>query len=484
MHKPWFHLRLGQTVFYLARPMSMGLTIFRRRLFERQPVEEFLFTLGGPTASLLGLIGGVLAWWMGMRSDLLAAWIAISALICITSAVPFSMRQGRLQIDNDARLLIDLAKYGRQAKPQPLGLGLANLRAMGDLLAQIGRTAAASYFRIGSASVEAQLGDFTAARESLAVGEAYIGADAIDTAPALASFARAVIAVEENADDAEQLLETAAELCRIDATGEFTVACLRERWRLGRGIDIRARGNELRERAIAATRNDWLTTVEVLLFEADPSDNTDVQYRELLARHPRYLSNVRKARLLALATERLAACGAHDRARIFFADAQRAIVDAAATIACPTTREKYLRRVAAPLQRAVVATRDEVPLFVGDTPAEKPAKGDQFARATFTWGVATLLCAFCWTVSKLGAKGAPSSQAAEIWLGMSYLCFALAIICGLTSLSNSERRYRRLAFGLLLATLGLAWPFMAGKKQPRESRFKPAPIEIDECDMQ
>ncbi len=112
VRRPWMKLRLGRSVFYLALPTSMGLTIYRRKLIERQPMPEFLCILGGPAASWIAMLAGLGLWQYGGRSDILAAWIAITALHALTSSIPFMLQQGALRLDNDARLLIDIARYG------------------------------------------------------------------------------------------------------------------------------------------------------------------------------------------------------------------------------------------------------------------------------------------------------------------------------------------------------------------------------------
>ena len=99
----------------------MGLTLYCRNTLERQPVAEFITILGGPLASYLGLLIGLAAWWSGLHSDVLLSWIAISALLCLTSSIPSVIGQGRVRLENDARLLWGILQYRRQTRNASAG---------------------------------------------------------------------------------------------------------------------------------------------------------------------------------------------------------------------------------------------------------------------------------------------------------------------------------------------------------------------------
>jgi hypothetical protein len=155
VRNPWFRLRYRRNFFYIGRPLTTGLTLFCRELVERKPVAEFVGILGGPLATILGLVAGLAAWRVGVRSDVLVAWIAISALLSATSAIPFSVRRGNIYLQSDARLLIDLAIHGCEARPPPLGVTLTGQHTLIDLVQRVGNRGAADYLRITTAIIEA-----------------------------------------------------------------------------------------------------------------------------------------------------------------------------------------------------------------------------------------------------------------------------------------------------------------------------------------
>ena len=195
------------------------------------------------------------------------------------------------------------------------------------------------------------------------------------------------IAMGEKSADTGQLLDASEPLCRDDPTAAFHLACTRAQWALESDPDARQQAeareqlHALRQEAVAASRGDWLCLAEQLLFlagpagpgevsepgeQVDPAERPDVQCRDLLSRHRVFLGDVAKARLLAITTERLATAGSFDEAREFFALAQHEIQTVATTIASPDTRQAYLKQASAPLQRAVLATGDALPLFMAD----------------------------------------------------------------------------------------------------------------------
>jgi hypothetical protein len=456
--KPWFRARCGRSVFYAGFPLTSGVTIACHRLLEREPLADFLFVLGGPAATVGGLLAGVAAWNSGWKFAPVVAWIAVSAMFSISSLIPFTIRMGVLRLENDARRLIDILRYGRQCPAYPLGPSLSNSAALSRLLEQVGCAAGAAFFQSIAACLQAPLGDLEAARENLKLGQAGVSTE-ISSSGAVAALARASIAVEANEDDAKELCDVAAELCRADDTAIFTLDCLREQWRLGRGGDVSDVVNELRQRASVATRNDWLCIADLLDFEADPDGPSDVRCRELLSRHRRYLSGVAKIRLLALTTERLVAAGAIDDARVFFAEAQSSIVAEAATIASPTTRQAYVRQAAAPLQRALQASTD-IPLFIGDPPNNLAPRKESAAFVAVALVVMSIATAFMFLGLVANVHDPHSAESTEGSLVAGTFFWLIGLACMLAAVFRREKRGPILATCVVLALLGF-WIVLA-----------------------
>jgi hypothetical protein len=204
-------------------------------------------------------------------------------------------------------------------------------------------------------------------------------------------------------------------------------------------------------------------------LEAEPVEDADVRCRGLIAHHKRYLSDVAKSRLLALTTERLAARGARDQARVFFAETQCAIAEAGAAIACPATRKAYTERAAAPLQRAVAATPDGIPLFIVDAPSSRVPRGKSFAFATVVLGTIALFAAVICTILDNGGAAPLDPHSADGWFLIISWCWLMALVSVLFSMLRSERRFRTVTLGFVLATLAAAIAIAAGIPG-RESR--------------
>jgi Peptidase family M50 len=459
--QPWIHFSTGRASFYLGRPLTAGVTLYVRRLIESQPAQEFATILGGPVASAVGLTAGLVMWFGVAHSDVLVAWIFNSAMICLTSAVPWTYHRGHFALDNDARLLLQILTKHQQTGPRPLGQTLGGIHVFAKLLAEIGLVDAATYYEATAATLEAALGDVNTARERLASIQVS-KSNAIPSLPAIVSFAESVVAVAENSDDASHKIDNTMALCTSDQTAVFLLDCLREQWQLARKTDVRQRLNEIRDRAIVASRRDWLCTVEQLQFEDEPTDSPETQCNEFLERHRRYLSAESRARLLAITTERLVE--GHDvaRAGALFVAAQRAIFEAASTIGAPATRQAFIKDVAAPLQRAVSAANDGIPLFMTTAPQEQSTRGSAFAWGTLVAGISTLVVSLVCVIVDVSTATGRNQSTAEDW-SLLIACGWLAALLGtLFSILRRERRFRTILCGMLLASLGLAIAIAGG----------------------
>jgi hypothetical protein len=375
--------------------------------------------------------------------------------------IPYTSRTGQVWVDNDARVLIDILRHGPALRVHAVGPSLTSGIATAELLDQVGNRAGAGYVRLLVAMLYTGLGDSASARQNLARGEA-CGADDIPQLPAVAALARVVVAVEENDEDAPDRIEAAMALCRNDAMASFALDCLLCQWRIGRGEDVRDDLHQLRERALAESRTDWLSMTELLSFEAEPTEDDETRCRDLIRRHKRHLTDAAQARLLALAAERLAVRGQHGRARVVFAEAESAIAGTAAGFAESLTREAFQLRASAPLRRALAASGDDVvPLFLSDTPPGQAAPRKTFTAATLCLGTAMFLVTAGALVADAGGDPLDAETADRVVAGL-VTAWIMSLLTVMFAVVRRERPYARLFLGWLLGTLALLLSIAGG----------------------
>ena len=275
IRKPWFSIRIGTTSFYIARPLSLGLTHYHQASFERIPRTDFLIFLAGPIATLLGFLAGLISWFLGIHSDLLLAWTLNNAFFVAFSFIPIQLRSDGLTLSTDAHQLLDFLSYGPQAPEQSIGPVLSNLRQFIALFEQIGQAAAAARYRALASLVNAWLHDIPAALEELERAEA-VSWDSLPGAQLELAFVKATIAVASKSPTARDQLELAREKTEPGTMLRFLTDCLREAWRLDQGADVSAALVNLRKEAVLARRQDWLTRVDILFFEARNEEDVAV----------------------------------------------------------------------------------------------------------------------------------------------------------------------------------------------------------------
>ncbi len=262
----------------------MGLTIAAPRFPERGIKGPFWLLAGGPLATLGGTIVGGLVWVAGTRSDLLLAWIAVSMLLSLDVGFPYRVKSGQLFIASDAAQLIDLLRRGRASRQQPPGQTLSSLNAVSDLLQRVGATSGAAYYRLLRGTVEIVLGDLASARESLAIGRQCDPGEFAGSV-ALASYLEALIAIKSRNKEAPRLGERARQLSRGDEQVCFVLEVLELAQRIEHGEASVEGLHALRERVSHTSRDDWMCTVDMLLFRFDPPDDPDSGCRDLLVRY-------------------------------------------------------------------------------------------------------------------------------------------------------------------------------------------------------
>ena len=483
IHKVRFRIRLGRSIFYLAQPTNFGLTIYNGEPFELTRRQNIVFLAGGPIATFVGLAVGLMAWQYGIRSDLLVAWIVISFVFSCASILPYTYRVGAVTLQSDARRLMDLAVYGCPTRTMHSGATLSSTRRIAELLSELGDPCGASYFRIAAAFLETSLGDFDAARESIAIAESTSGVD-LETIRPLAAIAQAVLAVETIPADADEPLCLAQSECAHDAMAQFLIELMQLEVRRVQGGDIREALQELRSRTDADSRPDWTCLCDAVLFEIDPPSDIERGYRELVKTHKSMLPDVTNVRLLTHVVERLTENADHVKARKLFSEAQKMIEATAGSIASETTRNRFVERAAAPLQRAVVTTTDQVPLFIDITSAhaepksaESKSRAPAFAYLTLIAGIGSLVAvATALALRDVGGNRSPGNVGG--WTIVVSLLLFVSLCTSLISILRSERRLRTVLVGLALVALSIGIAVVLDLPQPNHRPGRPIKANI------
>ncbi len=428
IQNPRLRLKLGRSFFYVGRPLLAGLTIHCRQLFEVNPRQEFITVLGGPLASLLGLFVGVAAWRRGVHSDILLSWIYLSAFYCLSAWIPRTFHRNGMTFNNDAKLLLDLARHGdRGMCLQPYGVMLDMQSSLATLLEQVGHRPGAGYVRLAASNLAAGVGASDVAQRWWDEAQS-LDLEEMPTGRAMSDFVRSAIAVEAQAPDALALLDVAAQSCRGSASAEFYLAANRSQLRQRQGESVGAELETLQQQAFAANKLNWQALIAHLKYEADPTI-APAALDAMLARYEPQLPDVSRARMLALAVERLAASGDVNMALARFEPARQAALKAARHFAKPELREIYLAQACVPLRAAHQACPERIPDWDPEIVDAVAVDAD--------------------VVNSVAGRRPLASMAAE-FLGFCLLCLMILIVwrTGRSSISPAEgERRMMLALG-------------------------------------
>ncbi len=451
---PWFYRRIANTTFYLGRPLTGGLTLCLRPSLERRPIHEFILILGGPVASGLGFVVGVLLMESYASSDILASWTYASVVFVLLSSVPFVFSSGAVRVGNDAYQLIEILLRGRENPPLELGQSLASMQALLDLLTKINCEAGIAYYQSIIGIIQASLGNVTGARECLSNAQPSSGD------MRLFAFAQATTAVCHNVDDAEQILAMSRDRCSGDATAEFSIDCLHEEWRIGRDLVDEQRLDQLWEQSLAASRRDWLCSVDVLRFKANlgsNDDNVESQCRRLLSAHRSQLNGVTKAWALTLTTERLATQGNVNRAKVLLGEAQAAIAAEAIKIGCLATRDAYVKSAAEPLESAFRDSTVSLRLLIDEMSQTRPGRRKVFAYMALALGALAFTASIAFVFVVYFGQCSPKSGIAMAAILPAVLCALLALVASVICILRSEHnKWPALSTALVLVFLTFA----------------------------
>jgi hypothetical protein len=324
--------------------------------------------------------------------------------------------------------------------------------ALAELLSELGHQTGAAYFRMVASLSQIALGDFASANVSLDG----CGASNLDDGlamSAIVNYARAMIAVEENAPDADERLDALPSQMPQTADAEFHLDILRQTHRQLLGIDVSAELEALHHRAINASRRDWLCMVAKLELASVPFEQVAEKCDALLHTYQHYLTDADQARVLAMTTQRLAAGGSPELARAFFERAQRAIVRAGATIKDPVTRQAFLRLVTRPLEQAAEAASSEIPLFIPAIP-DGPATDPITRKAIFT-GV-TVGFGIGAAFSAVGLVYFTDRPVADLCMMGFATYLLLGLVTSMIAVLRRERRWVLLSCAWTLIALAMA----------------------------
>lgn len=493
IRRPWFQARIGRSVFYIARPITMGLTLHLSERIGRQPRQQFCFILGGPVATLLGLAVGLALHFAGVDSDILTTWIGISALLALVCLVPFRARGRHIELDNDARQLLDIVRYGAQQKTPQLGASLKSMKSVAELLADLGQSDGAAVYDACTALVETQLSDPVAAAESLARAESR-GAGKTAVLDVLMPLVSAAIAVVEERPDADELLDQAIAHPADDGAVRIYCDALRAFHDHRQGFDVQPLVDDMRRRAVSAERADWLAEAEVAHFQFGSQTDGDAesQYRDLIQRHSRYLCRATTCHLLAITAERVAIAGNYDRARVLITEAEELVQAEAATIGSETTRAAFVTSALAPIRRATAALPDvfsasDEQKILEQAPA-KPERPEPVSRGRFFGWVTVALASACLTLAIAGRWLLAIDPRQDIYhTGPAVVCALLVVlfwfaslITTCISLLRSERRFRLLILSAVLAVASLVITHVIMEvPEPPQFHWSPSPVTTE-----
>jgi hypothetical protein len=367
VERPIFHVWLGNTVFFVARPLTGGVTLLAHDSVTPPWRAMVVSVAGGPIASLaLAASASAVNFAIGPNSFLIGCGLASSAFFLI-SACPMRTKMGGLSLANDAALIRSYwdRRYGELQE----GATLATYSGLRELCSRLNSRDGVIYYSLGLAALQMELDeDMTFARETLAdpiffdPGRGTVGRQ-------LETYLRATIAQSQTTGGIWDGIPQAESILAAD---EGALASL---W--GSVAHSVARSGmsavEHLERALAHARRSGVPGIEreIEAMQAicdPPSDLTAACRRLLNGTGSQRLAPTTALALASAATQLLAERGRRDEVRGMFHDAMRRMNALSAGIADPAVRKRIEARYAASLQAAVLSFEDDVPLFVPERP--------------------------------------------------------------------------------------------------------------------
>jgi len=473
--RPHFSYPLAGSRFYFGRPYSSGLTLVVPELFAANRLRRAaVYVSGGPLASLLGMVGGYLLWLYAFRSDVLATWILVSATLVLVTWLPFRIKHGKLSLASDAWQLIDMARGQRKGRLQPSGATLGTLTAVSELLRRVGCRSEADYYQLLAALPRCELSDYRVVGEARDLCQG-LPADRFPEAQQVMQFIEAAALVGTDDPRAGEFLDKVHADSGQTPDFEYVLFVLKCYLKLQREEEI---GEALQTRLEEARRQNRpyrVCMLEMLAFLADPPQQTAAACEALLARHRRDVTETQRAQLLSRMTELLVEREEHAAAREYYHSAMAAISTVSQTIQVPEVRRQYTLTATLPLQRAMLISTDDLPLFINDVAAARPQVVARFSNLALNLGFACLVLVTAGYVAKSVQGGELPRGMFAIFAAITFGCWLAALWTLIVALIRKEPRLAQGLVGLIVGTVAML--LVVGLKPDRDRPRRHVPAE-------
>jgi len=388
--RPFFSFRCGGMVLYLARPFTVGLTLFVPDHFAVSRGRAIIAIAGGPAANCLTALVMFGLWQFGIQAGLVVALFYVSCLLFLVSVIPSTFTSRGLTIPNDGRQMMHHWRRTLAQLEQP-GQFLGMFAAFRELCRDLNAPLGTSYSTLGCALYHADLHDSDSSVELL--DELLDEQSALDGARPLAghpldTIVRCSVATAQGHEDVGEQLQDALVRFPNDPPMLAELRMLEADVALCRGRPAGEAARQAVEHAKQSGLPYLVSAAEALLLEADPPADLLQPCQELLtASGPRKLPRLVALRLACAATKILADRGQANEARTMFQEANSRLIEIASAIEPDVTRQRFLAGASKPLKAALNATDEGIPLFVGTDllETEKPSNGKSGRRRLIRW---------------------------------------------------------------------------------------------------
>jgi hypothetical protein len=366
-HHPFFRVRIGDTSYYVGRPLTSGLTFGVHESVMTPWKRMAIFTAGGPLASLCTAMAAAFLAFSGYYNGFVLSLGAFSAFFFIGGMISGRANIAGIPMPNDGMLF--RAYWNRHyAEISDPGIALATCVAMRDLFRDLQCTAGLIHATLGIAATQIVLGDAVSAKESLSDPILSIP-ERGTTGRTQQSFFQAYLDLESNDRTADDVLREAKTVFEREP---YAIAAL---YVAAAGAAI-TRGEPIVHLVAAAIQYNTAidcpsldSAIRAFNILSNPENDLAHRSRTLLSERGRgQLDPVMAAWFAVAVTQLLVARNETHEARLMFQEALRRLNRIAATIRSEVTRRRFQVAFAAPLKAATDAFDDEVPLFVPESP--------------------------------------------------------------------------------------------------------------------
>ncbi len=367
--------------------------------------------------------------------------------------LPFRIKHGQLSLASDAWQLIDIARGQRNGRLQPPGATLGTVTAVGELLRRVGSDSAADYYQLLASLPRCELSDFSTLDEARQLCQR-LPAEKFPEARQVLQFIEAAALVDSDDPSAEAFLAGA----RADAaqTPDYEILLFVQscNLKLQRGETV---GEELQVRLEAARRENRpgrVAMLEILAFEANPPQQAAAACQALITRHRRDLTETQRAQLLSFVTELLVERQEYSSARECFHAALASITTVSQSVQVPEVRRRFILATSRPLQRAMLISNDDMPLFINEG-AGSPQVVPKFSKLALNLGWACIGFVISAYMAKATEGGQLPGGLFFIFTLITLACLLGATVSLVFSLVRRESRQVQGLFGLILGIVAM-----------------------------